>query len=81
MCRQVDDFAVGSASKEAAELFVTKIREHVRYEFAQMGIETEEGLYQRYNGIDVIQTRDYIKLGCETCIDRVLLSHGWEAPP
>ena len=45
-----------------------------------MGIETEQGVYQRYNGIDVTQTRDYIKVGCETYIDRVLLSHGWDAP-
>ena len=80
VCRQVDDFAAGSKSLETAELFIAQIREHVRYEFAGMGIETEQGVYQRYNGIDVTQTRDYIKVGCETYIDRVLLSHGWDAP-
>ena len=80
VCRQVDDFAAGSETMKTAELFVAKIREHVRYEFAQMGIETKDGVYQRYNGIDVIQTRDYIKVGCETYIDRMLMSHGWDAP-
>ena len=67
-------------SLETAELFIAQIHEHVRYEFAGMGIETEQGVYQRYNGIDVTQTRDYIKVGCESYIDRVLLSHGWDAP-
>ncbi len=80
VCRQVDDFAAGSADLKTAELFISKIREHVRYEFAGMGIETKEGVYQRYNGIDVTQTRDYIKVGCETYIDRVLMSHGWDSP-
>ena len=80
VCRQVDDFAAGSSSLETAEKFLAKIREHVRYEFAGMGIETKDGVYQRYNGIDVTQTRDYIKVGCESYIDRMLLSHGWDAP-
>jgi hypothetical protein len=81
VCRQVDDFAAGSASLETAELFITELRKYVRYEYAKMGMETDEGVYQRYNGIDVIQTRHYIKVGCETYIDCVLLSHGWDKPP
>ena len=28
----------------------------------------------------MIQTRDYIKLSCETYIDRMLLTHGWSSP-
>ena len=27
----------------------------------------------------MIQTRDYIKLSCESCIDRMLLMHGWSS--
>ena len=46
VCRQVDDFAVGAESPNAAELFITKIHEHVQAEYAAMGIETEGGLYQ-----------------------------------
>ncbi len=80
VCRQVDDFAVGAESPDTAELFITKIREHVQAEYAAMGIETEGGLYQRYNGIDVFQTRDYVKLSCESYIDRMLQTHGWDAP-
>ena len=80
VCRQVDDFAVGAESPEIAELFIQEIRKHVQAEYAAMGIETEQGVYQRYNGIDVIQTRDYVKVGCETYIDRMLQTHGWDAP-
>ena len=80
VCRQVDDFAAGAEDLATAELFITKLREHVRCEFAGMGLETHDGVYQRYNGIDVIQTRDYIKVGCESYIDRMLMSHGWDTP-
>ena len=45
-----------------------------------MGIETEQGKYERFNGMDVYQTRDYIKVGCESYIDRMLETHGWSNP-
>ena len=79
VCCQVDDFAVGAESLATAELFITKIHEHVQAECAAMGIETEGGLYQRYNGIDIFQTRNYVKLSCESYIDRMLQTHGWDA--
>ena len=33
-----------------------------------------------YNGLDVHQTGDYVKLSCEIYIDCVLQTHGWEMP-
>ena len=78
VCRQVDDFAAGAATREAAERFMDIIRSHVKAEFAGMGIETSEGVLQRFNGIDVFQTRDYVKLSAESYIDRMLQTHGWE---
>ena len=39
-----------------------------------------QGLVTLYNGPDIIQTRDYIKVSCETYIDRISnihLDHGW----
>ena len=65
---------------ETAELFLQKLREFVATEYHAMGIETPNGIYERYNGIDVIQTRDYVKLGCESYIDRFLQTHGWDKP-
>lgn len=80
VCRQVDDFASAAASKETAKKFITELRKYVETEYAELGIETDGGMFQRYNGIDVIQTRDYVKLGCESYLDRVLQSHGWDSP-
>ena len=80
VCRQVDDFASGSAKLSTAKRFIELVREHVHAEYAGMGIETEAGYYQRYNGLDIIQTRNYVKIGCETYIDRMLQTHGWDAP-
>ena len=80
ICRQVDDFAAGAASIATAKKFITVLRKHVEAECAGMGIEMPEGYYQRYNGIDFHQTRDYIKLSAESYIDRMLQTHGWDSP-
>ena len=80
VCRQVDDFAAGSSSKEGGQLFIDTIRKYVAAEFAGMGIETKQGVYQLFNGIDINQTKGYIKIGCESYIDRVLKTHGWDEP-
>ena len=80
VCRQVDDFAAGSPTKQGSEEFITELRKHVEAEFAALGIETSGGMYQRYNGIDIFQTRDYIKVSAESYIDRMLQTHGWDAP-
>ena len=80
VCRQVDDFAAGSPTQKGAQLFIDTVRKHVKAEFAGMGIETVGGTYQLFNGIDIFQTKDYIKVGCESYIDRVLKTHGWDEP-
>jgi len=38
---------------------------------------TNKGIGTKYNGLDVLQTWNYIKLHCESYIDKILLSHGW----
>ena len=80
VCRQVDDFAAGSPTMEGAQLFISTVQKYVKAEFAGMGEETSEGTFQQFNGADVFQTQDYIKLGCETYIDRMLQTHGWDSP-
>ena len=34
----------------------------------------------QYNGLDVHQTCNYVKISCATYIDCVLQTHGWEMP-
>jgi hypothetical protein len=45
-----------------------------------IGTITVRGAFSQYNGVDIHQTRDYIKLSCESYIDRVLQTHGWASP-
>ena len=80
VCRQVDDFAIASESRAAAEKFIGVINSHVTTSSLGIGSPTDNGITARYNGIDVHQTRDYIKLNCETYLDRVLQTHGWDQP-
>ncbi len=39
-----------------------------------------KGIGTKYNGVDILQTHSYIKLYCESYINKVLLSHGWSEP-
>ena len=81
VARQVDDFAIGAKNKETAQSFIDALREHVNVEFDGMGKRTDSGVHERFNGMEITQTRDYIKIGCETYIDRMMETHGWDKPP
>ena len=72
VCRQVDDFAIASDTMAVAEYIVSEIDKRVS--------TTSKGIGTKYNGVDILQTRDYIKLYCESYINKVLLSHGWSVP-
>jgi hypothetical protein len=45
-----------------------------------IGVKLDQGVSTCYNGLDVHQTHDYIKLSCETYIKCILQTHGWEIP-
>jgi hypothetical protein len=73
ICRMVDDFSVAAPSAATTEAFIAFI--------ASKGITIrDDGVMTKFNGVDVLQTRDYVKLSCASFIDRMLLSHGWETP-
>ena len=81
VCRQVDDFAVGTELESAAKEFFRLLRQHVETEYAAVGkVIPDVGVFERCNGIDITQTRDCVKVGCESCIDRLLQTHGWDSP-
>jgi len=77
VCRQVDDFAIACKSRTTADKLIAHINEQVTTDNQGIGIHTVHGMSSWYNGINVHQTRDYIKLSCETYIDRVLQTHAW----
>ena len=77
--RQVDDFAISCEDDEVSKDCIQAIN-------SKMSIEVKElGLIDRFNGIDVDQTRDYIKLYNATYITKILRNHPWiledEFPP
>jgi hypothetical protein len=76
----VDDFAIASRSRAAADKLITTINKHVTTDNQGIGIRDDDGVHSRYNGVDIHQTRDYVKLSCSTYIKRVLQTHGWEKP-
>ena len=65
LLRQVDDFAVACDTPETADkiwdLIDSKLSENLK----------REGILSRHNGIDIIQSQDYIKITCETYIDKI----------
>jgi hypothetical protein len=69
--RQVDDF-------KAAGIQEDKLRDLFKYLATKINIVAEDGLMSHYNGIDIVQARDYIKINAETYIDKILKVHGWE---
>ena len=67
--RQVDDFAVGctddNLSKEIIDIIDT-----------EMSIDIKDlGLVNRFNGVDITQTRDYVKISNATYINKIINEH------
>ena len=71
MLRQVDDFLIAGPTMEICNAIRTKIQGHMKNKLNDLGT------VQLYNGIDIDQTRDYIKLSCESYIDKIVEHHGW----
>jgi hypothetical protein len=72
--RQVDDLVVGCRN-------VDSIRKLVAIICAEDKIDLrDEGILTSFNGVDVIQSRHYIQVTCESYIDRFLEHYGWSSP-
>ena len=67
--RQVDDFAVAAEEHDTAIQLITAINNKMRIEVKHLG------LIDRFNGIDVHQTRHYVKLTCEKYLYKMVKSH------
>jgi hypothetical protein len=67
--RQVDDFAVASTDKEHAMALINAINEKMQIEVKHLGTIT------RFNGMDIHQTKYYVKLTCEKYLTKMLKGH------
>ncbi|KAI2502023.1 hypothetical protein MHU86_12426 [Fragilaria crotonensis] len=73
ICHQVDDLAIGCANidaiKDLACIICTKDGIDLR----------DKPILDSFNGVDVDQRDRYIKITCETYIDKLLAHYGWSS--
>jgi hypothetical protein len=73
ICRQVDDLAIGCVDTDA-------VKNLVRVICAEDGIDLrDEGVLDSFNSVDVEQRDRYIKITCESYIDKLLAHYGWSS--
>jgi hypothetical protein len=69
--RQVDDFSVAADTQETCHSII-------RYINSKMTMDVKSlGLVERFNGLDILQTKWYIKISCEKYLQKMLQEHGW----
>ena len=66
MCRQVDDLVIGCADPDATRDLVATICK-------------EDKILDSFNGVDVHQTDRYVKITCQSHIDKLLAHYGWSS--
>jgi hypothetical protein len=71
LCRQVDDMLI--AGKEQAML-----RDFASAIGKQLNVTIGDGPSSHYNGLDIDQTREGIKIHCSTYLAKLASAHGWD---
>lgn len=65
-CRQVDDFALETPNPAIATKVFLRIGELLKLPGESYVPFLEEGIVEKFNGVDVQQTRHYTKISCES---------------
>jgi dUTP pyrophosphatase len=73
--RQVDDFAVASKSENTAMKVIQEIDKYMSIEIKDLG------LLERYNGVDIVQGKHFIKLNNPTYLKKIINEHEWMIQP
>jgi len=76
LVRQVDDFALGCHQESTAKSVCSEIGAKLTLHNETEAPFEHLGLVDSFDGYDVLQTRDYIKLSAESYIRRLLKAHG-----
>ena len=71
LLRQVDDFAVASKDVDISNTVISKISEKLSVPMHNLGI------INRFNGVDISQTQEFIKVSNETYIAKLLENYEW----
>ena len=73
LLRQVDDFAISCEDEALCEEVIQDINSEMTIEITKLG------KISRFNGVDVEQTRHYVKLYGSTYLHKILKNHSWLA--
>lgn len=73
LLRQVDDFAVSADDLLTANAIISMLDESLKEPMKFQGI------IDYFNGVTLVQTKDYIKITCKTYLERVFARHGWNS--
>jgi hypothetical protein len=63
--RQVDDFAIAAPDQHTADILMDLLDDQLTMPIKR------QGLLDMFNGVDVVQTKHYIKLDCHTYIEKL----------
>jgi hypothetical protein len=66
---QVDDFAIACEHESTANILLDMLDNKLTIPLKQMG------LLDIYNGLDILQTKDFIKITCTTYIECISTKH------
>jgi deoxyuridine 5'-triphosphate nucleotidohydrolase len=69
--RQVDDFAIATDAEQTAKQLIVAINQHLRLPIHILGQIT------RYNGMDIEQTKSYVKIHCAKYIQKLQQHYPW----
>ena len=70
--RQVDDFSVSADSQELCQTTIRQIGSRLKAPLNDLGI------IRKFNGVNILQTRWYVKISCEDYILKILMQHNWQ---
>jgi len=80
LLRQVDSFAGVCPNEDIAKRLYDQIGKALQLPSENTPPFKYLRLLNDFNGLDIAQHSDAIKLSCEKYIDRVLTAHGWSKP-
>jgi len=80
LLRQVDNFAVACPNEDLANRLYAQIGKALQLPSEDTPPFKYLSLIKDFNGLDVAQYSDAIKLSCEKYTDHVLTAHGWSKP-
>jgi Reverse transcriptase (RNA-dependent DNA polymerase) len=70
--RQVDDFSVSADTQAECKDIIKQIGSHLKVPLNDLGI------IQKFNGVNIQQTKWFVKISCEDYILKILMNHHWQ---